>query len=70
MSEDSSYIILEEISSNFKIVLGCFILNFNENKILTVGRSPANDMIIEGESISRNHAVFQHKNDKFYLLDR
>ena len=58
MCEDSSYIILEEISSDFKKVLGCYVLNFNENKILTVGRSPESHMIIEGESISRNHAVF------------
>jgi pSer/pThr/pTyr-binding forkhead associated (FHA) protein/tetratricopeptide (TPR) repeat protein len=41
-----------------------------ENKTYTMGRSEANDIIIADETVSRQHALIQFEDEKFYIEDR
>ncbi len=37
---------------------------------LTIGREPSNDIVIDGDWVSRQHARLEHRRGMFYLIDR
>lgn len=43
--------------------------NYIYNTYNSIGALPENDIVIEGEYISRHHATLNFKDDKFYLTD-
>jgi pSer/pThr/pTyr-binding forkhead associated (FHA) protein len=36
---------------------------------LSIGRNPANDIVIDDMTVSRNHALIQHTQDGWYIVD-
>lgn len=45
-----------------------FTLPFEQDK-LSIGRSPQNDLILEGDSVSRQHVVLEKKDGAYFLRD-
>ena len=58
MQEENSYLILDELNVSSNKLISSFLLNFDSKKVLSIGRNKGNDMVIEGETISRDHAAF------------
>lgn len=56
------FIIIDSLSKEKNTYNGMYLISMGERKIVKLGRSNYNDIIIKDISVSRNHAFIKYEN--------